>query len=98
MFIYNPAPLYYGRGEIHAGIWTGGRNPLVLVVSDGNMNTFSNVIELENDEKRGFGYCAVYPMEDSILLAYCAGGVEDGMMLNRLRIRKITLKELEENL
>ena len=79
---------------MHSGIWTGGRNPLVLVVADENMKEFDSPIVLENDESRGFAYCAVYPIEDSILLGYCAGGVEDAMMLNRLRIRKIKLSEL----
>lgn len=94
VIIYNPVPLYFGRGEVHSGIWTGGRNPLVLVVADENMKEFDSPIVLENDESRGFAYCAVYPIEDSILLGYCAGGVEDAMMLNRLRIRKIKLSEL----
>lgn len=98
LIIHNPAPLYYGRGETYGGIWTGGRNPLVMVVADKNMNSISKPIELENDESRGFAYCAIYPTEDFLLLAYCAGGREDGMMLNRLRIRKIMLRELEEHL
>ncbi len=97
IIIHNPVPLYFGRGEMHGGIWTGGRNPLVIIVADKNMQTLGNPIELENDESRGFAYCAVYPLADSILLGYCAGGAEDGMMLNRLRIRKIKLSELENN-
>ena len=95
IFVYNPAPLYYGRGEIRSGIWTGGRNPLVMQLADGELKSFGRVIEIENDESCGFGYCAAYELDGELLLGYCAGGAEDGMMLNRTRIRKIKLSELE---
>ena len=58
VFIYNPAPLYFGRGETHGGIWTGGRNPLVIQVLDGDLKNSGKTIELENDEGCGFAYCA----------------------------------------
>jgi hypothetical protein len=94
VFIYNPVPLYYGNGEIHSGIWTGGRNPYVIRIASGDLSEIGDIVELERDETRGFSYCAVYELDGELLLGYCAGGVEDKMMLNRLRIRKIKLSEL----
>ncbi len=92
--VYNPAPLYYGRSEVPYGVWTGGRNPFVLTFADGNMKNLSDIIEFENDDRRGFCYCAIFETESSLLLGYCAGGDEDkGGTLCRLRIRKIGLTE-----
>lgn len=88
--VYNPAPLYFGRGQYSKdGIWTGGRNPLVICFADGNMRGVTEPLVIEDDESRGFAYTAIFETKSSILLAYCAGGAEDKMMLNRVRIRKI---------
>jgi hypothetical protein len=47
---------------------------------------------LEDDPTRGFCYPAVeFLDENTLLLAYCSGGKEDGGCLNRITIRKITL-------
>ena len=54
---------------------------------------FSAPVAIETDDKRGFCYVAIHEIDDgTILLAYCAGGEEDGCTLNRLRIRKIKIK------
>ncbi len=51
--------------------------------------------EIENDESRGYAYTAIHELADgSVLLAYCAGGVSDGGMLNRLRIKKLSAEEI----
>lgn len=87
--VYNPAPLYYGRSQEPYGTWTGGRNPFVITFANGNMKNLSDIIEFENDDHRGFCYCAIFETENALLLGYCAGGEEDGNTLCRLRIRKI---------
>ena len=90
--IWNPVPVYNGRSDEIDGVWTGARTPLALAVSHDNNLNFSDPIILESDEKSGYCYVAIHEMADkSVLLAYCAGSVEDGSTLNRLRIRKITL-------
>lgn len=95
--IWNPVPVYNGRSEEIDGVWTGARTPLALAVSQDNAFSFSEPIMLETDEKSGFCYVAIHETEDdSILLAYCAGGIADGCTLNRLRIRKINLSEVKQ--
>ncbi len=96
VFIYNPKPLYFGRSERYGNTWTGGRNPFVLTVCDGNFENFSEIKVIEDDETRGFAYCAILETENSLLLGYCAGGDtdNDGLMLTRTRIRRIDKKDL----
>ncbi len=90
--VWNPVPVYNGRSEEIEGVWTGGRTPLALAVSGDDAKTFSGFELIETDECSGFCYVAIHETKDgSILLAYCAGGVEDGCTLNRLRIRKIRI-------
>jgi len=92
--VWNPIPLYNGRSERIDGVWTGARTPLVLAISTDDGETFSEPIPLETDERSGFCYVAIHQVDDSLLLAYCAGGVIDGSTLNRLRIRKLSIREL----
>ena len=96
MFLYNPKPLYFGRSERYGNTWTGGRNPFVLTVSDGNMRTFDEIRTLEDDESRGFCYCAILETDEAILLGYCAGGDadNDGLTLTRTRIRRIRKQDV----
>ncbi|MBN2851446.1 MAG: hypothetical protein JXQ23_01770, partial [Clostridia bacterium] len=49
----------------------------------------------EDDKSRGFCYVAIEVIDDYILLAYCSGGPEDGICLNKITIRKIVLTELD---
>ena len=58
----------------------------------------SNLYYLESEESRGYCYCTIFFTESDLLLAYCAGGIEDKSCLARCRIRKIpwdTVVELE---
>ena len=93
--IWNPVPEYNGR-DINIGAFTGGRTPYVIAVSRDGGRTFSAPIAFEDDENRGYCYCAMHFTEQALLLAYCAGSVEDGGCLNRLRIRRIPLTQLME--
>ncbi len=92
--IWNPIPLYNGYGE--KACFTGGRTPLVIAVSHDNAKTFSEPVAFEWDDERGYTYCAICYLEDSMIISYSAGGREDGCHLSRLRIRKISYKELNE--
>ncbi len=88
--VWNPVPVYNGRTEEPDGVWTGARTPLALAVSADDAGSFSDPELIETDERSGFCYTAIHETENGdILLAYCAGSVEDGCTLNRLRIRKI---------
>ena len=89
LYVYNPAPLYFGRSESPYGMWTGGRTPFVYTVSDGNGQNFQPIMVFEDADDRGFCYCAIFETADGILLGYCAGGPGDGNTLTRLRIRKL---------
>ncbi len=87
--VWNPVPEYPTRPK--AAVWTGGRNPLVMAVSDDGVR-FSAPIVLEDDPSRGFCYPAVHFLDArTMLLAYCSGGTEDGGCLNRLTIRRVTV-------
>ena len=64
----------------------------------GQRRTFSEPIAFESEESRGYCYCTIFFTESDLLLAYCAGGIEDKSCLARCRIRKIpwdTVVELE---
>lgn len=95
VIVYNPVPLTDGRSENHGRSWTGGRNPFVLRVVDGNFEKVGKMLEVENDETRGFCYCAIFETEKSLLLAYCAGGAGERSTLMRIRIRKIDKEEIK---
>ena len=92
--VYNPIPLYNGRKDRFGNTFTGGRNPLVIRFTDGNFANLEEIIEIENDESRGFCYCTIFETQDSLLLAYCAGGAGEPSTLVRTRIRKILKKDL----
>lgn len=95
VYVWNPVPLYNGKSQDVDGVWTGARNPLAITaLSDGER--LRKISEVDRDEKRGFAYTAIHELcSGSLLLGYCAGGVEDKGMLNRLRIRKISKNEVE---
>lgn len=88
--VWNPVPEYTGRKD--SKVWTGGRNPLVIAESSDGYNFFDNIEVIENDAERGFCYPAMYFLDaETMLLAYCSGGTEDGACLNRTTIRKIKI-------
>lgn len=95
--IWNPVPVYNGR-EIDKEFFTGGRTPLVIAVSKDNGQTFTEPVAFEEEPDRGYCYCALHFTETSLLLAYCAGGKEDGNCLGRTVIRRIEKKQLEEKI
>lgn len=93
--IWNPIPVYNGR-EVDKEFFTGGRTPLVIAVSKDNGQTFTDPVAFEEEPDRGYCYCALHFTKEALLLAYCAGGKEDGNCLGRTVIRRIEKKELEE--
>jgi len=87
--VYNPKTAPDDRPS-----YTWGRTPLILRTSTDGCKTFGEAIILEDDPESGYCYVALHFTEDSLLLAYCAGGPDDLCCLNRLRIRKIPLVEI----
>lgn len=85
--IWNPIPNYVTRvvyPEIH------GRTPLVYSISTDEGRSWSKPVFVEDDPMSGYCYTAIHFNADgSMLLAYCAGSIDDGGCLHRLRIRKI---------
>lgn len=89
MALWNPVPHHNLSVECKA---TGDRTPLVYALSQDEGITWSATVVLEDDPRAGYCYTAIFPMEDALLLAYCAGTEEDrGSCLNRLRIRRLEL-------
>ncbi len=95
LVVWNPIPLYNGRSQFAGGVWTGGRTPLAIAISRDDGKTFTDYQAAEDDPDHGYCYTAIHEAPDgNILLAYCAGGPEDGGTLNKLRIKKIDRSEL----
>jgi len=92
--VWNPIPNYNGRSQFEGEVWTGGRTPLVLATSTDDGSRWSDPLVLEDEPDHGYCYTAMHFTESALLLAYCAGGVDDGGCLNRLRIRSIPIDEL----
>lgn len=93
LYVWNPVPLWNGKSQHIRNVWTGARTPLVAAVLRQDRPLAFK--EIENDESRGYAYTAIHELADgSVLLAYCAGGVSDGGMLNRLRIKKLSAEEI----
>lgn len=93
--VYNPIPLHnWNENDSSGRLWTWGRTPLVLRISDGNISNIGEIYPLEDDGNAGFCYCAIFETEDDLLFAYCAGGKDDRGPLNRLRIKKILKSEI----
>lgn len=92
--IWNPIPNYQTRALAEPG---GDRTPLVAALGEGfSDETWGAPMLIDENEVEREGYCytAVHFTSDSVLLAYCAGGIRDQGMLNRLRIRRIELNWL----
>lgn len=92
--VWNPVPEYNGRRSVE-GVFTGGRTPLVIASSGDEGKTFTEPTAFEWEEEHGYCYCAIFFTEEALLLAYCAGGKEDGNCLARTRIRYIRKEELQ---
>lgn len=91
--IWNPIPNYITRPPGPSTCWTAGRTPLVCAISRDDGETWLDPIILEDSPTSGYCYTAMHFMGDQLLLAYCAGGIEDAGYgcLNRLRIRKLPI-------
>ena len=91
--LWNPIPEYQTRRSD----WrTAGRTPLVYALSRDEGRTWSEPEVLEDDPKAGYCYTAIAAIDGALLLAYCAGQAEqDGLYLNRTRIRRIPMGELK---
>lgn len=92
--VWNPIPEYNGRVE--DPVFTGGRTPFVIAKSVDNGVTFTEPVAFEDEEAHGYCYCAIHFTKNAMLLAYCAGGTEDGICLARTRIRRVELAQLKE--
>lgn len=91
--VYNPIPMYNGRNDVDTH-FTGGRTPLAISASRDGGCTFSDPSAIEDDPTKGYCYCSIYETADAVFLAYCAGGPEDGSILSKTRIRRISKDEL----
>lgn len=103
--VWNPVPMYNGKTNETGGVWTGGRNPLCFTLLDENGVLYQPaamgltelpimVNEIENDERRGFCYTAIYELENGdILLGYCSGE-KYNHCLSTITIRKIKKQEI----
>jgi sialidase-1 len=89
--VWNPIPNYNGCKIGKAG-W--GRTPLVLATSINHGKSWSDSVVIEDDPEHGYCYTAIHFAGDFVLLAYCAGGIEDHTCLSRSVIRRIKLSEL----
>lgn len=87
--VYNPTPTPKDKPK-----YGWGRTPLILKTSTDGCRTFGKPMVIEDDPESGYCYTAIYFTDDALLLAYCAGGPDDGGCLNRLRIRKIPLTQI----
>ncbi len=86
--VWNPVPVYFDSPEED---YSWGRTPLVIAESADGIH-FGKPYVIENDRNRGFCYPAMeFLNENTLLLAYCAGGKEEGCCLNKTVIKKITL-------
>lgn len=87
--IWNPIPKYNGRRTTKVNL---GRTPFVFAESRDEGATWSEYRVIEDDPEHGYCYPAVFFTRDgAMLIAYCAGGPQDGLCLARLSIRKIPL-------
>ncbi len=86
--VWNPIPEYLTRPKTSA-VWNGGRTPLACTISCNDGQSWQDPFIIEDDPIRGFCYIAMHFAGGQLMLAYCAGGNDDGGCLNRLRIRKM---------
>jgi len=75
--------------ETHQANW--GRTPLVAAVSRDDGHTWERHRLLEGDFDHGYCYIAMHFVPGAVLLGYCAGGPDCGMVLCRLRLRRVPL-------
>lgn len=88
-----PAPVL---SEGYGANSSWGRTPLAVAVSPNEGRTWKHARLLEDDPRRGFCYTAIHFTGDAVLLAYCCGGVNGGV-LQDTRIRRVTLDWLYQS-
>ncbi len=69
------------------------RTPLTCAVSRDEGKTWEHVQDLESDPERGFCYTAILFRDDEVVLAYCAGLYDTGI-LNDLKVTVIGIESL----
>ena len=74
--------------------WEIHRTPLSCAISRDEGHLWENHLLLEDAPDHGFCYTAIHFTDDAVLLAYCAGGVTTGTVLDRLRMRRIPLTDI----
>lgn len=67
-----------------------GRTPLATAISSNEGKTWRKAKLVEKDPRRGFCYIAIHPNDDTVLLAYCCGGIKSSVLQNTC-IRRVTL-------
>lgn len=86
--VWNPIPNYNGR-KIYHGF--AGRTPIVYAVSTDDGASWSEPVVIEGNPKAGYCYPAVFFTDDnSMLVSYCSGRLEDGDCLAASSIMKIS--------
>lgn len=91
--VYNPVPNYNGRYQEPG---CAGRTPFVIRKSTDGGKTFGALNVIEDDEKRGYSYPAVFETKDGrLLVAYCRGNSADGSQLCRLGISEIEINSIK---
>ena len=77
-----------------ANDWEVHRTPLSCAISRDDGHLWEHHLLLEDAADHGFCYTAIHFVEDAVLLAYCAGGVTTGTVLDRLRVRRIPFSQI----
>ena len=90
--VWNDHADRYGLPAPAPSSW--GRTPLVTAISRNEGQTWEHHRLIEADPTGGYCYTAIHFVDDHVLLAYCAGGEDTAMVLDRLRVRRIGLAEL----
>lgn len=91
--LWNPGPSYETRPLRPV---SGDRTPLVAAVGAGPEKwQRAFVVDGEDEANAGYCYTAIHFTNDSVLLAYCAGGEADKNRLARLRISRLPLSRIQ---
>lgn len=93
--VWNPIPEY--ETPVRTA-HSGRRAPLVIATGAGPSEKWKGLRVIEGNDGVDAGYCytAIHFTKDAVLLAYCAGAVEDKHSLARLRITKLPLAGLTD--
>jgi hypothetical protein len=70
------------------------RTPLVTAISTDEARSWQQHKIIEDAPDHGYCYTAIHFVGDTVLLAYCAGGASSKLVLDTLRVRRLTLDEL----